>query len=267
MLMRDRTAVIYGGAGAVGSAVARAMAREGAQVFLAGRSQAKLDAVAERITTDGGTVDVAVVDALDERSVSAHLVQIADTADRIDVSFNAVGLDNGEQGLPLLELSADEYCRPITEYARTNFITAKAAGRRMSTQRSGVIITLSNPMARTPAALSGCFGQPAAAVENLTRQLAAELGPDKVRAVCLRPTGMPASVTDLDTAPGRIWRRAAERLGVEFDRMLDSIGGGTMQGRPIVPNDVAELATFVASDRARGLTGTVLNVTGGAIPD
>ena len=103
MLLEDKTAVVYGGAGSVGGAVARAFAREGARVFLAGRTPATLDAVAAEISGSGGAVQTARVDALDERAVDAHADAVAAEAGGIDVSFNAIG--HGDvHGLPLLEM-------------------------------------------------------------------------------------------------------------------------------------------------------------------
>lgn len=267
MLLEDKVAVVYGAGGAVGSAVAQAFAREGAEVFLAGRTRAKLERTAEVVEASGGHTQVETVDALDEGDVGQHLAAVLQVAGRVDISINAVGFDNGEQGIPLTDLSADDYCRGVTEYTRTHFVTAKAAGKQTAAQRKGVIIALSNPMAKAPAALSGCFGQYAAAVEGLATQLAAELGPDGVRSLCLRPTGMPASAREHDSAPGRMWRRAAERFGIGVEELLETIGGGTLRGEPVTTDDVAETAAFVASDRAKGLTGTVINVTGGAVPD
>lgn len=264
MLLEDKVAVVYGAGGAVGSALVRTLAREGAEVFLAGRTRAKLESAAEAA---GGRTSVATVDALDEDDVGQHLESVLAAAGRVDVSVNAVGFDNGEQGVPLTELTADAYTRPIAEYTRTHFVTAKAVARPMAAQRGGVIIALSNPMAHAPAPLSGCFGQYAAAVEGLTLQLAAELGPDGIRALCLRPTGMPASALEHDSAPGRMWRRAARRFGLGIEELLETIGGGTLRGEPVTTTDVAETAAFAASDRARALTGTVINVTGGAVPD
>jgi len=66
MLLENKNAVIYGGGGSIGGAVARAFAREGAKVFLAGRTLATIDAVAEEISASGGVAETAQVDALDE---------------------------------------------------------------------------------------------------------------------------------------------------------------------------------------------------------
>ena len=80
MLLEHKVAVIYGAGGSIGGAVARAFAREGARVFLAGRTQAKLDKVADEIRSNGGVADTAVVDALDERAVDAYVDAVVEQA-------------------------------------------------------------------------------------------------------------------------------------------------------------------------------------------
>ena len=111
MLLQNRTAVIYGGGGAVGGAVARAFAREGARVFLAGRTLARLDAVAEEISAAGGLAETAQVDALDEQAVEDHADAVVAKAEGIDVSFNAIAIQD-VQGIPLVEMSQEDFSAP-----------------------------------------------------------------------------------------------------------------------------------------------------------
>src|SRR5882672_2179471 len=92
MMLKDKVAVIYGAGGAIGGAVARAFASEGASVFLTGRLRAAVDAVAEDIVSAGGSAEAAAVDALDEQAVDRHLQSVIDQAGRVDISFNAVGV-------------------------------------------------------------------------------------------------------------------------------------------------------------------------------
>jgi NAD(P)-dependent dehydrogenase (short-subunit alcohol dehydrogenase family) len=260
MRLEEKTAVIYGGGGAIGGEIARTFAREGATVHLAGPTAAKLDAVAADI---GPAAATAVVDAMDPAAVSRHL----DSVGRVDVCVNAVGVQNGAQGQPLVEMTADEFGAPIRDYTRTNFVTGAAAARAMASSGGGVIIGLSSPMARTATALTGSFTMASAAVELFLRQLAAEVGPTGVRAVCLRLNGIPETATRLGSSTEVTWRDAAARLGVTFEELLDGVGQGSPLGRPLTVREVAEVAAFVASDAAGALTATVLNVTGGAVVD
>ena len=103
MLLEGRNAVIYG---AIGGAVARAFAREGARVFLAGRTRASLEAVAADIRDAGGAADTAEVDALDERAVDAHADAVASQAGSIDICMNV--LSHGDvQGTPFVEMALE----------------------------------------------------------------------------------------------------------------------------------------------------------------
>ena len=118
MLLQDKVAVIYGAGGAIGSAVARAFASDGAEVFLTGRHRAPVDVVAKEIVSAGGFAKAAEVDALDEQAVDAHLQSVIDQAGRVDISFNAIGIPNAKVlGLPLAELDSEQFSMPITAYA------------------------------------------------------------------------------------------------------------------------------------------------------
>src|SRR5258706_15920506 len=196
MLLKDKVAVIYGAGGAVGSAVARVFAREGAKLFLTGHHGASLEALAREIRGTGAAAETAVVDALDGKSIDSHLDVVVEKAGRIDISFNAVGIPNTKlQGVPLAELDVEDFIRPIDTYSRSYFLTSRLAARRMVAQRSGVIMTVTSTPSRTGNPLMGGGGPAMAAVEQLTRNLSAELAPNGIRVLGLRPTGMPESDT------------------------------------------------------------------------
>src|SRR6266511_979899 len=196
MLLEGKNAVIYGAGGAIGAAVARAFAHQGANVFLTGRNLAALDPVAKEIVAAGGVAETAVVDALDEQAVEQHAGAVAEKAGGIDVSFNAIGIPQQDiQGTPLVELSREHFSLPIMTYTTSQFLTARAAARRMVAQGSGAILTLTATPARLAAPLVGGMAPAWAAVEAFSRILAAELGPKGIRVVCLRPDGIPETDT------------------------------------------------------------------------
>jgi 3-oxoacyl-[acyl-carrier protein] reductase len=176
MLLQDKTAVIYGAGGAIGGAVARAFGAEGARVFLSGRTLGPVQAVAQEIAAAGGTAEAAQVDALDEEAVDRHTDQVAERAGGIDVCFNAIGV-HAVQGTPLTDLPLSDFAFPISTWTSTQFLTARAAARHMVTKRKGVILTITSSPARLALPMTGGFGVACAAIEGLTRTLAAELGP------------------------------------------------------------------------------------------
>ena len=192
MLLKDKVAVIYGAGGGTGSAVARAFAREGANVFLTGHKLAPVEAVAKEVVSAGGSAEAAEVDALDERALDEHLRSVIDKAGRVDISFNAVGIPNANiLGVPLTDLDAEYFSLPITTLVTSYFLTARLAARRMVPNRSGVIMTVTAAHSRTGIPLVGGYGPAQAAKEALTRDLSAELAPQGIRVVGLRPQGMP----------------------------------------------------------------------------
>jgi NAD(P)-dependent dehydrogenase (short-subunit alcohol dehydrogenase family) len=263
MLLNDKVAVIYGAGGAIGGAVARAFAAEGAQVFVTGRKSPPVEAVARDIAERGGSARASAVDALDERAIDAHLQSVVDAAGRVDVSFNAVGIpDDGVLGVPLVKMDAERFALPIAAYTRSYFLTARLAARRMIPNRSGVIMTVTALPARIGSRLNGGYGPALAAKEALTRDLSLELAPQGIRVVALRPHGMP----ETDTMR-QVFDSKADALGITWDQFRDYLAGTTHPHRVMTLDDVANAAAMMASDRASGMTGTIVNLTMGSVDD
>ncbi len=257
MLLKNKNAVIYGAGGSIGGAVARAFAREGATVFLAGRTPASLKAVAKDISAMGGRAETAIVDALDEKAVNKHLTGIIKKAGRIDISFNVIGLDD-VQGIPLAEMSLEDFTRPIFISMRAQFITAKAAAKYMMKQGTGVILSLTATPSAKAYALTGGFGPACNAMEGFVRNLAAELGPSDIRVVCMRSAGSPDSA---------VFIKAMAEEKILAKSAIKDIADDTMLKRLPLMAEIASVATFLVSDMASGMTGTVANVTCGTTMD
>jgi 3-oxoacyl-[acyl-carrier protein] reductase len=254
MLLHDRNAVIYGGGGSIGGAVARAFAREGARVFLAGRTLAAPDAVAADIRSAGGTAETAEVDALDERSVDEHAAAMVAAAGSLDISMNVIAHPY-THGLALAEMSADDFMAPVEVAARTTFITARAAARHMIPRRSGVILAFGGPGDRSAPNRDYFLGGTQVAfdaIETMRRQLAVELGPHGIRVVTLASGGVPDSLPDGVDATGTIAKMIEDQ---------------TLLGRAATLEDVGNAAVFAASDWGRTLTAAIVNVSCGALID
>ena len=262
MLLENKTAVIYAAGGAIGVAVARAFAREGARLFLTGRDVTKVDAVAREIVAAGGAAETAQVDVLDDKRVQEHLDTVVERAGRVDISFNATGLGPAPDRKPLTEMAGDAFARPIAFYTGANFITATAAARRMSGRESGVILTLTALPARMPVNLVGGQAPAWAAVEAFSRSLALEVGPAGIRVVCLRAHAIPETpVIEANFAT------AAQAAGVTPAQWRATLEQSTLLKRLPTLAELADTAAFVASDRAGAMTATVVNLSAGGITD
>ena len=260
-LLEGKVAVVYGAAGAMGSAVARAFAREGAHVELAGRTLEKVQALATEISGAGGSAAAAKVDALDPEAIVRHLDAVIAAHQRVDISFNLIGLD-GPQGSSLTTMAAKDVVGPVEGAVRTHFLTATAAARHMAKQHSGVILALTAQVARKPYSGSGGFGVACAAIEGLCRQLAIDLGADGIRVITLRSAGSP-------DAPGvsAAISEHAKLAGVSREAFEARIAEKTMLKRMPKMAEVANAAVLMASDRASAITAAVTNLTCGEIAD
>jgi NAD(P)-dependent dehydrogenase (short-subunit alcohol dehydrogenase family) len=262
-MLNDKAAVIYGAGGAIGGAVARAFASEGANLFLTGRLRAPVEAVAEDIVSAGGSAEVAEVDALDEQAVDKHLQSVIDKAGRVDISFNAIGIpDTRILGVPLVDLDVEQFSLPITAYATSYFLTARLAARRMVANKSGVIMTVTAIPSRAGTPLNGGYGPAQAAKEALTRELSAELAPEGIRVVGLRPNGIPETGSLKE-----VFDVKAKALGMTWEQWQELLASKTHARRGTTLEEMANMAVFIASDKASGMTGTTVNLTMGSLDD
>jgi NAD(P)-dependent dehydrogenase (short-subunit alcohol dehydrogenase family) len=257
-LLVGKTAIIYGGGGGIGGGVAKTFAREGARVFLVGRTQAKLEAVAKDIESAGGTANVAVVDALDEHAVNDHVKHVVSTAGSVDVSFNLISRGD-VQGIPLVEMTTDDLLRAPVNGLRSSFLTARAAARQMIGQGSGVILHLNSASGAGAMPGMGSTGPADAATEAFMRYLAAEVGPHGVRVCGIWTAGVDETLSDekIVTVGGEGAPTA--------QTAKEPISGMSALRRVPRLADVAETAAFLASDRAAGMTGSMTNVTSGLV--
>jgi len=261
--LENKVAVVYGAGGAIGGAVARAFAHEGAKLFLTGRHRASVEAVAKEIVSAGGFAEAAEVDALNEELLDRHLQSVIDKAGRVDISFNAVGIPDAKiLGVPLVELDVEQFSLPITAYTRSYFLTSRLAARRMVANKSGVIMTVTALPSRMGIPLMGGYGLAQAAKEALTRSLSAELAPHGIRVVGLRPQAMPETRTIREAFEPR-----AKASGMTWEQWQEFLATRTHPRRLMTLEEMANIAVFMASDMASGMTGTTVNLTMGSLDD
>jgi NAD(P)-dependent dehydrogenase (short-subunit alcohol dehydrogenase family) len=269
MNLKDKNAIIYGAGGGIGGGVARAFAREGARVFLVGRTRQKLEAVAADINAAGGQAEVAMVDATNEQAVNDHVRQVAARAGRVDISINLTS--HGDvyasgylQGVPLTEISAADFFLPINKGVLSNYITAQAAARQMVQQKSGVILTLINAGAPGGTPLMGSTGVAAAAIESFTRTLAAEVGQFGVRVLGIHIAAVLERLQAMDLHTDVFEKESG---GLNSAGIIAAISNMSMLRRVTTLAQVVDAIAFLASDSAGGMTGTFINVTSGMVSD
>lgn len=249
MLLENKVAIVYGAGGHVGGAVSRVFAREGAKVFMAGRRVRKIEAIAKEIRAAGGDAEATKLDALDEDAVDGYVDSVVKKAGRVDISFNVIGYGD-VQGTPLLEMKADDYFTPVFTAVRTHFLTGRAAARHMVKSGGGVLMAFGGTGKAEP--MLGGLVNSLDAVESLRRVFSAELSPQGVRFVSLKTGGLPESV---------------EQDEKDRKKIVKGLDDMTLRGKAATLEEVAQVAAFVASDRAATMTAATVNVSAGALVD
>ncbi len=182
--LQDRTAIIWGGAGSIGTATARRFVEEGATVYLAGRTEDTLRDAAAAV----GAAGYGALDVLDEEAVTAFVARVVAETGRLDVSFNVAGRGD-VQGTPLLQMPTADFVKPVVQGITGSFHTARAAARQMAEQGSGVVVELDSASGRGSGPMMGGTGAADGAKDALVRDLAQEVGPSGVRVVGIWTAG------------------------------------------------------------------------------
>lgn len=253
MTLQNKNAVIYGAGGSLGGAIAKAFAAAGATVYLTGRNIISVQKVADEILKSGGKAEVDLVDALNENAVNNHIETIVQKAGKMDISFNAIGVDI-VQNIPLTDITLDDFVSPITMTMKSRFLTAKAAAKIMMKQKSGVILTLTATPGGIGYPYTGGFTPACSAVERFSQNLAIELGVYGIRVVNMRSGGSPDS---------RVFKNAIDTQPEVMAPILKQMEADTILKKLPLMADIANLAVFLSSDLAGKITGVTVDVSSG----
>lgn len=259
MLLKDKVAVVYGGSGAVGGAVARAYAREGARVFVAAPDRAALERVAAEIGAAAGSAEVTIVDTTSAESIQAHLDAVVAAAGPVRLMFNGLSWAD-TQGSSMAAMHFAELFEPIRLSVTHWFHTGTIMAQHMGQHGGGSIVGITRNVARGRSRAIDGFGIACAAVEHFLHQLGREYGPLGVRVCWVCSPGS-------SEAPGirNFWQTRAGERGIGFEDPHRDYAKTTLR-RNAGLAQIADAAVLLSSDLASALTATVAHVTGGG-PD
>jgi len=253
MLLHNKTAIIYGAGGSIGSTLAKAFANAGARVFLTGRHLSSVKKVADEIVAGRGEAYATEVDAMEETAIHNHMDMVIAETGSVDISFNVIDLQV-VQGMPLTDMAMADFVRPVNIAMQAQFLTATAAAKVMMKQGSGVILTLT----ATPGGIgypgTAGFAPACSAIECFSRNLASEIGAYGVRAVNIRSGGSPDSA---------VFKNAIENHPEVMKDVLRQMEADSMLKKLPLMADIANAAVFLASDMAGKITGVTVDITCG----
>jgi len=252
-MLQNKNAVLFAAGGSVGGAIARGLAKAGAKVFLSNLHIEPIKKLADEIIADGGKAETAQVDALNEARVNDYINEVVKKAGSVDVAMNLIKTED-LQGIPLVDLPFEDFIRPIRRVSESHFITGTAAGRIMIKKGHGVILSLTATPGGIGYPTAGGFGPACSIIEKISLGLASELGIYGVRVVNIRSGGSP------DSQP---FVEALAHGGQKAVDFIKKIEDDTMLKKMPVMNDIANVAVFLASEMAAGITGVTIDVTCG----
>jgi NAD(P)-dependent dehydrogenase (short-subunit alcohol dehydrogenase family) len=247
--LRDRTAVVTGGGRGIGRAIALGLAAEGANVAVLSRTRTELDAVVEELRAAGGDGVALVVDCSDGPALKAAVAEVHAEAGRLDILVNNAGGLLGEpEKLTALDHDDELFEANLTLNLTSAYYATRAALPRMVAGGYGRVISIGSGYAKHG---GGTISYTAAkhGLVGLTRALAYQV-PAEVTVNCLCPGWTNTAVLDWDGAEGR--KRAVGKAEAQ-----------TVQGRVLEPEELAPMATLLASPEGAGITGQVISVDGG----
>lgn len=241
-----KVALLPGGAGGIGSALARGLAEFGADIVIAGRSLERAQAVADSVLSTGRQALALTVDVTNPESVTTMVKQVVDRFGHIDILVNLPGM-NVEA--PAQDFPLDQFQKVMELNVTGTFLPCQAVGRKMIEQRSGSIINISSVRGQLAIRRGYAAYTPSkAAVNNLTRQLATEWAQYNVRVNAVAPTFIETPLVAHMLADPTFRKSLTDRIPL---------------GRVGVPADVVGATIFFASPASNFVTGHILLVDGG----
>jgi len=251
--LKGQVVIITGGGGAIGSAMARQFADNGAKVVVSGRTQNTLDAVVAEVRERGGEISAVAADVSDKHSAARMVEETVTRYGRLDCLVNNAGINGGaEYRKPIHEYDDDLWDRILNIDLNGVYYCSKPAIRQMIRQgHGGSIINIGSIVGLTPLRLQCAFTAAKAGVFNLTKAMALELAEHNIRV-----NGI---------APGSVTNEGTKKMFYSDPVRNEALMSHIPMKRPGEPDEIASMTCFLASKEASYMTGSIITIDGGWI--
>ncbi|HWB26020.1 MAG TPA: SDR family oxidoreductase [Chitinophagaceae bacterium] len=261
--LKNKVAVVFAASGEIAGAVAKAFSQHGAKVYVTARNLDAVKALAQEIKSNGGIAEAAKVDALNEAEIDAFLQKVTADNGKLDVVFNGIAVEYSEMGgrPPTTVATLQQFLAPVQKICGSQFLTARAAAKyMMQTGSGGTVLMLSSATARSKIANLGGFTAACAAVEGLTRVMAAEWGANNIKVTCI----CPGAIMETKRISGWI-ESAAKQYGVPVQQLVAQYKAFDILKTSPTLKQVGETAAFLASETGVAFNSHVVDVDCGKL--
>lgn len=261
--LKDKVAVVFAASGEVAGAVARSFAQHGAKVYVTAPNEDAVKALAAEIIANGGQAEAGKVDALNETEIDTYLQKVAADNGKLDIVFNGIGTyyKDAGSGTPTTMATFEQFLNPLQRICGSQFLTSRAAAKYMIQSGSeGTLLLFNASMARTKTPNMAGFAAACAAIEGLTRVLAAEFGQHGIKAICI----CSAALMETKKISGMIHDFAGlsgmseEEMTVHYKKFDLLKSGPTLK-------QVGETAAFLASENGVVFNSHIVDVDNGKL--
>ena len=244
--LKDKVAVVFAASGEIAGAVARSFSQHGAKVYVTARNFDAVHVLAGEIEAGGGYVEAAKVDALNETEIDNFLRKVVSDNGKLDVVFNGIGLSYSEMGgrPPTTELAFEQFMAPMEKVCGSQFLTSRVAAKyMMQTLSEGTILLLTASLSRSKLPNLAGITAACAAIEGLTRGMAAEWGGEGIKVICICANAL----METKRISGGI-NDAAQKYGVPTEQVIAQYKAFDILKTSPTLRQLGETAAFLASD-------------------
>lgn len=261
--LKDKVAVVFAASGDIAGAVARSFSQHGAKVYVTGRNLDAVKALAQEMNANGGRAEAAKVDALNEAEIDDFLKKVVEENGRLDTIFNGIGVDYSDMGgrPATTEATFQQFMAPMEKICGSQFLTSRVAAKYMiQTQSEGTILLLTAALSRSKLPNLAGITAASAAIEGLTRVMAAEWGGDGIKVICI----CAGAIMETKRISGWI-DAAAQQYGIPVEQLVAQYKAFDILKTSPTLKQVGDTAAFLASETGVAFNSHIVDVDCGKL--
>jgi 3-oxoacyl-[acyl-carrier protein] reductase len=262
-MLKHKVAVVFAASGQIAGAVARSFAQHGAKVYVTGRNLKAVLNLADEIKAAGGQAEAGKVDALNENEIDSYLQNVIADNGELDIVFNGIGsyYRDAGSGTPSTVATFEQFLHPLQRICGSQFLTSRVAAKHMIQLGSeGTILLFNASMSKTKTPNMAGFASACAAIEGLTRVMAAEFGKHGIKVMCICSGAIYES-----HKISEMINDFSQQLGIAREDMVSQYKKFDILNSGPTLEHVAETAAFLASENGIIFNSHIMDVDCGKL--